>query len=125
MQSFVGQKSNQRWLWHAINHETGEVLAFVLGTREDAVFVQLKKLLKPFGIDTFYTDGLKTYQRHISPQKHQINKVKMQRIERNHLTLRTRIKRLQRKTICYSRSVLMHDIVIGLFINKYEFGVEI
>ena len=39
--------------------------------------------------------------------------------------LRTRIKRLQRKTICYSRSEELHDIVIGLFINRYEFGKEI
>jgi hypothetical protein len=44
-----------------------------------------------------------------------------QKIERKHLTLRTRIKRLARKTICFSKSIVMHDIVIGLFINRYEF----
>ena len=49
----------------------------------------------------------------------------MQKIERKHLTLRTRIKRLQRKTICFSKIVPMHDLVIGLYINKYEFGREI
>ena len=46
-----------------------------------------------------------------------------QQIERKHLTLRTRIKRLMRKTICFSRSTQMHDIVIGLFVNRYEFGL--
>jgi insertion element IS1 protein InsB len=46
-----------------------------------------------------------------------------QKIERKHLTLRARIKRLARKTICFSKSVQMHDIVIGLFVNRYEFGV--
>jgi hypothetical protein len=45
-----------------------------------------------------------------------------QQLERKHLTLRTRIKRLVRKTICFSKSVEMHDTVIGLFINRYEFG---
>ena len=44
------------------------------------------------------------------------------RIERKHLTLRTRMMRLARKTICFSKSVLMHDTVIGLFINRHEFG---
>jgi insertion element IS1 protein InsB len=44
---------------------------------------------------------------------------------RKHLTLRTRIKRLMRKTICFSKSIQMHDIVIGLFINRYEFGLRI
>jgi len=48
-----------------------------------------------------------------------------QKIERKHLTLRTRIKRLTRKTICFSRSVQMHDIVIGLFVNHYEFGLPV
>ncbi|RAP67868.1 IS1 family transposase, partial [Candidatus Erwinia dacicola] len=35
------------------------------------------------------------------------------RIERNTLTLRTRIKRLARKTICFSRSIEVHEKVIG------------
>ena len=29
---FVQNKSNQRWLWVAIDHATGIVLAYVLGT---------------------------------------------------------------------------------------------
>ncbi|MCA7613335.1 IS1 family transposase, partial [Escherichia coli] len=43
------------------------------------------------------------------------------RIERNNLTLRTRLKRLARKTICFSRSVEIHEKVIGAFIEKYMF----
>ncbi|HEY9767107.1 MAG TPA: IS1 family transposase [Coleofasciculaceae cyanobacterium] len=35
-------------------------------------------------------------------------------VEKKHLTLRTRIKRLQRKTICLSKITQMHDLVIGL-----------
>ena len=50
-----------------------------------------------------------------------IGKQNTQKIERKHLTLLTRIKRLARKTICFSKSIVMHDIVIGLFINRYEF----
>ncbi|QQE67631.1 transposase (plasmid) [Leptolyngbya sp. BL0902] len=51
-----------------------------------------------------------------------MGKANTQRIEQKHLTLRTRIKRLARKTICFSKSILMHDTVIDLFINRYEFG---
>ena len=46
----------------------------------------------------------------------------MWKIERKHLTLRTRMKRLVRKTICFSKTTQMHDIVIGLFVNRYAFG---
>lgn len=125
MWSFVGSKKNPRWLWHAINHETGEVLAYVFGTRKDEVFLELKALLEPFGIEKFYTDNWGAYDRNIDESKHFIGKRNTQKIERKHLTLRTRIKRLCRKTICFSKSILMHDIVIGLFINKHEFGLAV
>ena len=48
-----------------------------------------------------------------------------QKIERKHLTLRIRIKRFVRKTICFSKIKQMHDIVIGLFINRYDFELTI
>jgi hypothetical protein len=52
--SFVGNKGNPRWLWHAIDHHTGKVLAYVFGRRKDDVFLQLKGLLEPFGLTRFY-----------------------------------------------------------------------
>src|SRR5262244_180692 len=61
MWSFVGKKSQQHWLWHAIDHLTGQVLAYVFGAREDEVFLELKALLEPFGITRFYTDGWGAY----------------------------------------------------------------
>jgi len=39
----------------------------------------------------------------------------------NLINLRTRIKRLVRRTICFSKIERVHDLVIGLFINRYEF----
>ena len=121
MWSFVESKQQQRWLWHAIDHQTGEVLACVLATHEDEAFLRLKALLSPFGITQFYTDGWGAYERHLDLAEHTVGKRNTQKIERKHLTLRTRIKRLARKTICFSKSVVMHDIVIGLFINRFEF----
>jgi transposase-like protein len=56
MWSFVGNKGNPRWLWHAIDHHTGKVLAYVFGRRKDDVFLQLKALLEPFGLTRYYTD---------------------------------------------------------------------
>ncbi len=58
-------------------------------------------------------------------EQHTIGKRYTQKIERKHLNYRTRIKRLARKTICFSKSELMHDTVIGLFINRFEFGYSI
>ncbi len=56
------------------------------------------------------------------PDKPCLGKRNTQQIERKHLTFRTRMKRLVRKTICFSKTTQMHDIVIGLFVNRYAFG---
>lgn len=125
MWSYVSKKTNQRWLWHAIDRITGQVLAYTFGQRKDEVFLKLKKLLEPFGIKKYCTDGWGAYQRHLPEAEHEIGKRKTQRIERKHLNLRTRIKRLARKTICFSKSEEMHDLVVGLFINRYEFGLNV
>jgi insertion element IS1 protein InsB len=122
MWSFVGKKKEPRWLWHAIDHATGAVLAYVFGRRKDEVFLQLKALLEPFGLTRFYTDHWGAYTRHLAPEVHCPGKRHTQKIERKHLTLRTRMKRLMRKTICFSKSIQIHDIVIGLFVNRYAFG---
>ena len=100
-------------------------MAYVLSDHKDTAFIELKKLLEPFGVRHYYTDGWGAYQRHLESQVHSVGKRNTQKIERKHLTLRTRIKRLVRKTICFSKSVLMHDVVIGLFINRMEFGLSI
>ncbi len=123
MWSFVGKKAEQRWLWHAIDHHSGRVLAYVFGRRKDEVFLQLQALLEPFGITRFYTDGWGAYERHIDPAQHVIGKQHTQKIESKHINLRTRIKHLVRRTICFSKTTAMHDLVIGLFINRYEFGL--
>ena len=122
MWSFVQNKDNQRWLWYAIDHKTRKILAFVFGRRKDKVFRKLRALLEPFGITRFYTDDWGAYERNLDPEKHIIGKENTQTIERKNLNLRTRIKRLCRKTICYSKCEKMHDIVIGLVINILEFG---
>ncbi len=125
MWSFVSNKKQQRWLWHAIDHASGKVLAYVLADHTDAALKSLMQLLIPFGIQQFYTDGWGGYARLLDEDQHEVGKHYTQKIERKHLTLRTRIKRLTRKTICFSKSEWMHDIVIGLFINRYEFGLPV
>ena len=125
MWSYVQRKSQPRWLWHAIDHQTGKILVYVLSDHKDQAFLQLKSLLAPFGISQYYTDDWDAYDRHRAPALHTVGKRHTQKIERQHLTLRTRIKRLTRKTICFSKTILMHDTVIGLFINRYEFGLSI
>jgi insertion element IS1 protein InsB len=75
MWSFVDSKAHQRWLWHAIDHLTGVVLAYVLGTRADVVIEQRQALLQPFGIVHFYTDGAGVSKRHLPTIAHTVGKI--------------------------------------------------
>src|SRR5262245_65112477 len=121
MWSFVGAKARTRWLWHALDHHTGRVLAYVVGTRKDAVFLKLQALLAPLGLTRYDTDTAGVYHRHLPPEQHTVGKLTMQKLERKHLTLRTRLQRFARKTLCFSRSCVMHDLLIGLYMNRVEF----
>jgi insertion element IS1 protein InsB len=123
--AYVGNKANQRWLWYAIDHATNTVLAYVFGKRKDEVFQTLKALLAPYQIVRYYTDDWGAYQRHLDADKHELGKRNSQKIERKNLNFRTWIKRLNRKTICFSKLELLQDTVIGLLINKVEFGIDI
>ena len=119
--SFVGSKARQHWLWYAYNTKTGEVLAYTFGPRTDETCRELLALLTPFNIGMITSDDWGSYGREVPKDKHLTGKIFTQRIERNNLTLRNRIKRLARKTICFSRSVEIHEKVIGTFIEKHMF----
>ena len=101
------------------------MLAYVFERRKDTLFLQLKASLEPFGLTRFYTDDWGAYERHLDAEKHKVGKAHTQRIESKHINLRTRIKRLVRRTICFSKTERMHDLIIGLLINRYEFGIVI
>ena len=81
-----------------------------------------RTVLVPVGITQYYTDKAGVYQRHLPPEQHTVGKLTMQKIERKPLTLRMRLKRLARKTLCFSHSCVMHDLLIGLYMNRVEFG---
>jgi hypothetical protein len=48
MWSLVQNKGPPRWLWPALDHLSGVVLAYAFGSRAEEVFVAVQKLLKPF-----------------------------------------------------------------------------
>ena len=82
---------------------------------------RLLVLLKQCNIGKIFTDNNFAYSRIIPHEIHHIGKRNTQKIERQHLTLRTRIKRLARKTICFSKNIEIHKAVIGTFINRELF----
>jgi insertion element IS1 protein InsB len=123
--SCVGNKKAQQWRWHAIDHWSGKVWADVCGHRKDEGFGQVQALLEPCGSTPYHTDYCGVYPCQRAADAHNLGKRHTQKIARQHLTIHMRMKRWPRKTRCFSRSIEMHEIVIGLFVNGYELGLSV
>ena len=128
MWSDVRSKANPRWLWHAIDHHSGQVLAYVFGRRQDTVFLQRQALLEPFGIPRYDTDGWGAYERHIDTEQHRVGKDNTQKIASKHMNLRTGSRGecaprsvSPRRTICTISSLGCSSIAMNLG-EPYETG---
>ena len=83
---------------------TNTVLAYVFGKRKDEIFQTFQTLLQPTTLlDFIPITGGGAYQ---YPDKHEISKCNTQKIERKKLNFRTWIKRLNRKTLCFSKRMI-------------------
>jgi IS1 family transposase len=120
--SYVRCKANPRWLFYADDRIRKRALAHVFGPRNTSTLQRLLALLSKFNIAFYMTDAWPVYKVLLSATSHVVRKKYTQRIERHNLNLRTHIKRLTRRTICFSKSEEMHDKIIGwyLTINHYH-----
>jgi insertion element IS1 protein InsB len=69
----------------------------------------------------YFTDDRGAYKRYLPKNKQYIGKDMTWKIERKNLNFRTHIKRLNRKTICYSKNEQIYDNVTGMYIERYYF----
>jgi IS1 family transposase len=86
--SFYHDKGHQIWLWRAIDHESGEAVAFWFVTREHKNPDKLLELLKPLTIGKEYADGNYAYYERFFSKVLTITKKNTQKIERKQLSLR-------------------------------------
>jgi insertion element IS1 protein InsB len=119
--SLAGNKKNQRWTWYAMDKASGILLAWHNGGRSDADFLRLQSYLSQIPINFYYSDNWGAYSKYLPAEKHYIGKDRTWKIERKNLNFRTHIKRLNRKTSCYSKKEQIYDNVIGMYIERYYF----
>jgi insertion element IS1 protein InsB len=119
MWTFVGRrKAGKRWFWYAKCADSGKILAFQIGKRNEGACHKLMKKLAHLEIDEYCTDDWKPYKKFIPKAKHTISKKRTQKIERENLNFRTHIKRLCRRTICFSRMDDMHFGFLKTYIYR-------
>ncbi|WP_425550449.1 IS1 family transposase, partial [Algivirga pacifica] len=118
--SYVGSKKEPRWTWYLLDKATGYILAWENGRRQNKVLRKLLDSVSHLPIRVCNTDNWEAYSSCFPPDYlHIIGKDATWKIERRNLNFRTHIKRLNRKTICFSKNEKIHDNVIGMYINKF------
>ena len=127
MWSFVGQKANQRWLWTVMCRRTRQIVAYVIGDRSAATCRQLWEQIPASYRDCqSFSDFWKAYQKVFPEATHEcVGKESGQtsHMERWYNTLRQFNARFVRKTLSFSKSDLMHEIVTRVFIVRHNLSL--
>ncbi|RNR89403.1 hypothetical protein C5X90_025715 [Klebsiella pneumoniae subsp. pneumoniae] len=106
-----GSRGIRRGQWYRL------VFQFPIRERTMATLGRLMSLLSPFDVVIWMTDGWPLYESRLKGKLHVISKRYTQRIERHNLNLRQHLARLGRKSLSFSKSVELHDKVIGHYLN--------
>ena len=122
--SFVLKKTRKRWIWIALCRQTRQVVAFVVGNRCAATCRKLWQQIPPrFRAGRCFSDFWEAYQVVLPPEQHTAcGKESGERahVERWNNTLRQRLARFVRKTLSFSKSDIMHEICLFLFLHRYN-----
>jgi len=124
MVTYIGKKSpsNYTYIIYAINKSTGNIIYFFVGRRTKENIKKVVDKVLELSPRKIFTDGLNIYPALISPKIHFTRKHCINRIERYNLTMRTHLKRLSRKTICYSKCKEMLEVCVKLYMLRGGLG---
>lgn len=114
LRTFVGNKRNECWVTYAINRVTKQPIDFRTGARTQANIGKVVSTLLNLSPKRIYTDRLNAYLALITLDLHHTGKRQTNHIERMNLTLRTQLKRLSRRTICFSKSIEVLDACLKI-----------
>lgn len=105
MCTYVKQKNNLKWIVYALRKDTREIADFAVGNRTNATLKKVTDTLVFSYAKHVYTDKLPQYARLFPENVHITQQYGTNHIERNNLSVRTHLKRLSRRTICFSKSI--------------------
>jgi insertion element IS1 protein InsB len=115
LRTFLGHKGNQYWIAYAICPSTKTVIDFAVGKRSKRTLKMVVNTLLLSGVGLIKTDKLNIYQSLIPAERHCRAIYGTNHIERYNLNLRTHLKRLGRRTICFSKSRTMLEACVKIY----------
>ena len=127
MWSFVLEHWNKRWVWTVMCRRTRQIVAYVIGDRSERTCRALwNQIPEEYKRCRSYSDFWEAYQLVFPPETHEcVGKGSGQtnHMERWYNTLRQSNARFVRKTLSFSKSDEMHEIVTRLFIVQHNLSL--
>ena len=105
--TYVGSKDKLYWIVYAMEKDTRRVVDFAIGRRTNNTLRKITDRLILSCASKVYTDKLLNYKYLLPPSIHSTKYRGTNYTERHHLTIRTHLKRLNRRSICYSKSAIL------------------
>ncbi|MES2477744.1 MAG: IS1 family transposase [Bacteroidota bacterium] len=115
MRTFVKKKSRRIWIVYALERSTKSVVSFNVGARTNKTLNAVLKTLHYAKAKTIYTDKLPAYRYLIEDKIHSTQYRGTNHIERKNLSIRTQLKRLSRRTICFSKSAALLIACLAIY----------
>jgi IS1 family transposase/transposase-like protein len=115
MRTYVKRKDKLIWIVYALEKQTKNVVSFNIGRRTNQTLKKVITSLELSEAEKIITDKLKNYTFLIRPEIHSTKFRGINHIERKNLTLRTHLKRLNRKTICFSKSLVTLNAILKIY----------
>jgi insertion element IS1 protein InsB len=115
LRTYCGNKKNECWIMFAINKTTGTVVDFCVGRRTKENLKRITDSVLKQNPKRVFTDGLNIYASLIPPAAHKVFDYCTNKIERKNLSLRTHLKRISRKTICFNKSESMLNDCVKIY----------
>ena len=104
LRTFVGKKETESWIMYAINKASKQIISLCVGRKTKENLQKVIEAVLGHDPKVICTDRLPTYRSLIPEEMHEVKEKKTNHIERMNLQFRNQLKRLSRKTICFSRS---------------------
>lgn len=115
MRFYIRKKTNPMWLVCALEKSKRQIISFYVGRRNNTTLNAVVKTLLFSNATTIHTDKLLNYKSLIPNPIHSTKIFGTNHIERFHLNIRTHIKRLSRRTICFSRSITILVAILKIY----------
>lgn len=115
IRTYYKNKGRLLWIVYALERDTKRVIDFRVGSRTKATLQKVINTLVLSKAEKVYTDKLHLYRFLIPSYLHDVKRHGTNNIERMNLSIRTHLKRLKRRTICYSKSIAMLSACLKIY----------